>query len=135
MRYLVGELAPLLRASSWAIGLTLAVHLICEAMVLILCCYALGLRLPPITLLVLYVLSVMVNLLNGLPFGMGLAEASLATLYTQVGIELEAAVAIVLAYRLTDYWLPRAAGGAFWAWLERVDARNRGAAEPVDGTG
>ncbi len=84
------------------------------------CFYAFGQRLPLYTMLLLYTLTITINTLGAIPGGVGLAEVSLAALYTQFGVELERAVIIALAYRLTGYWLPRAVGGLSWLWLEHV---------------
>ncbi len=71
-------------------------------------------------MLLLYTLTLTINTLGAIPGGVGLAEVSLATLYTQFGVDLERAVIIALTYRLTGYWLPRGAGGLSWLWLEHV---------------
>jgi hypothetical protein len=119
-RYLRGELLTLLRTRPYAIGGSLLAHVSFEVLGLATCFYALGQPLPPATLLLLYVLTVGVNTLGGLP---GLAEVSLAALYTQFGLDPGRAVAVALVYRLTDYWLPRAAGGLLWVWMERRTGR------------
>lgn len=119
-RYLVGELAALLRTRPYAIGGSLLAHVSFEALGLAMCFYALGQSPPPATLLLLYVLTVGVNTLGGLP---SLAEVSLAALYTQFGLDPGSAVAVALVYRLADYWLPRATGGLLWLWMERRSGR------------
>ena len=84
-----------------------------------MCFYALGQRLPWPTMLLVYTLTIVVNSLGAIPGGIGLAEVSLAALYAQFGVPPQTAVIIALAYRLTDYWLPRLSGGLAWLWLER----------------
>lgn len=118
-RYLVDELASLLRTRPYALGALLVARTGLEALGFATCFYALGLTLPPATLLLIYTLTIGVNTLGAVPGGVGLAEVSLATLYTQFGIDPGSAVAVALVYRLTDYWLPRAAGGLSWLWLEQ----------------
>jgi len=89
-----------------------------EALGLMMCFFALGQFLPIQTILLIYTLTIAVNTLGAIPGGIGLAEISLTTLYVQFGISTEIALAIALAYRLTDYWLPRVFGGIAWLWLE-----------------
>ncbi len=121
-RYLVTEVASLLRTHPYAIGALLVARTGFEALGLMMCFYALGQPLPLITLLLLYTFTIGVNTLGAVPGGVGLAEVSLATLYTQFGLDPGSAVAVAVTYRLTDYWLPRAAGGLAWLWLERQSA-------------
>lgn len=118
-RYLAAEMASLLRARPYALAALLMARTGLEALGFAMCFYALGLPLPPATLLLIYTLTIGINTLGAIPGGVGLAEVSLAALYTQFGIDPGSAVAVALAYRLTDYWLPRAAGGLSWLWLEQ----------------
>jgi len=120
VHYLMREMATLLRTRPASIASALFLRTTCEALGFIGCFYAFGQRLPLYTMLLLYTLTITVNTLGAIPGGVGLAEVSLAALYTQFGVELERAVIIALTYRLTGYWLPRAAGGLSWLWLERL---------------
>lgn len=90
-----------------------------EALCLMMCFYALGRKLPLITLLLVYPLTIAINTLGAIPGGVGLAEVSIATLYSQLGISTEMAITIAVAYRIIGYWLPRVIGGLAWSWIER----------------
>jgi uncharacterized protein (TIRG00374 family) len=120
LRYLVTELSSLLHTRPYAIGASLLARTGFEALGFMMCFYAFSQPLPLTTLLLLYTITISINTLGAIPGGVGLAEVSLATLYTQFGIETESAVAVALAYRVTGYWLPRAAGGLSWLWLEKL---------------
>lgn len=85
-----------------------------------MCFYALGQTLPLSTMILVYTLTIAADSLGTIPGGIGLAEVSLTAVYTGFGLSVEYAVAIALAYRLTNYWLPRVAGGLSWLWLERT---------------
>lgn len=117
-RYLTSESIALVKHKPYVIGALLLARSGFEALGLMMCFYALGQQIPLFTMLLIYTLTVGVNSLGALPGGVGLAEVSLAVLYAQFGIAPEVAVIIALAYRLTDYWLPRVAGGVAWLWLE-----------------
>lgn len=118
-RYLSSEAITLIKIRPYAIGGSLLARSAFEALGLMMCFYALGQNIPLLTMLLIYTLTVAINSLGAVPGGVGLAEVSLAVLYAQFGISPETAVIVALAYRLTDYWLPRVAGGASWLWLER----------------
>ena len=119
-RHLGSEAVTLIKTNPYAIGESLFARSAFEALGLMMCFYALGQHIPFFTMLLIYTLTIAINALGSVPGGVGLAEVSLAVLYTQFGIPPETAVVIALAYRLTDYWLPRVAGGVAWLWLERV---------------
>jgi len=118
LRYLKVELTSVLRDRPFAISLSLLARSGFEALGLMMCFFGLGQFLPFQTMLLIYVLTIAVNTLGGIPGGVGLAEVSLITLYAQFGISAETALTIALAYRLTGYWLPRLFGGIAWLWLE-----------------
>jgi uncharacterized protein (TIRG00374 family) len=118
LRYLKLEFVSLLHDRPFAIILSLLARSGFEALGLMMCFFALGQFLPIQTILLIYTLTIAVNTLGAIPGGVGLAEVSLTTLYAQFGIPAETALAIALAYRLTDYWLPRVFGGIAWLWLE-----------------
>ncbi|MCS7222561.1 MAG: lysylphosphatidylglycerol synthase transmembrane domain-containing protein [Anaerolineae bacterium] len=132
-RYLMAEMTILLRTRPIAIVSALCLRTASEALGFIGCFYAFGQRLPPYTLLLLYTLTITINTLGAIPGGVGLAEVSLATLYAQFDVELERAMIIALAYRLTGYWLPRAVGGLSWLWLERLHRAPLASEGPADG--
>ncbi len=134
-RELMAEMAVLLRTQPASIVSALCLRTACEALGFIGCFYAFGQHLPLYMLLLLYTLTITVNTLGAIPGGVGLAEVSLAALYTQFGVELERAVTIALAYRLTGYWLPRAAGGLSWLWLERLHSAPPASEGPADDEG
>ena len=116
--YLKAEAINLLRERPLPIILSLLARSGFEALGLAMCFFALGQLLPLNTILLIYTLTLAVNTLGALPGGIGLAEISLTTLYAHFGISAEMALAIALAYRLTDYWLPRLVGGVAWLGLE-----------------
>lgn len=107
------------RYRPYAILLCLATRFVFEALCLMMCFHALGQSLPIITFLPVYALTITINTLGAVPGGVGLAEVSLAALYSQLGISTELAVAVALAYRITGYWFPRVVGGLAWLWMER----------------
>lgn len=120
IHYLSSEMWVLLRERPLAILLVLLARSLFEALGLMMCFYALGQTLPLPTLILVYTLTIAADSLGAIPGGIGLAEVSLTAVYTGFGLSLENAVAIALAYRLTNYWLPRFAGGLSWLWLERT---------------
>jgi uncharacterized protein (TIRG00374 family) len=118
LRYLKTEFISLLHDRPLAIILSLLARSGFEALGLMMCFFAVGQFLPIQTILLIYTLTIAVNSLGAIPGGVGLVEISLTTVYAQFGISAEMALAIALAYRLTDYWLPRVFGGIAWLWLE-----------------
>src|SRR6185436_8654 len=120
-RYLWDESAAAFRNRPYAILLSLTARSGFEALCLGMCFYAVGASLPFVTLILVYSLTIAINTLGAIPGGVGLAEVSLSTLYTQLGISAEIALTIALAYRLVGYWLPRVAGGIAWLWIEQLD--------------
>ncbi|MCX6059676.1 MAG: lysylphosphatidylglycerol synthase transmembrane domain-containing protein [Chloroflexi bacterium] len=121
VRYLWVETVASLIARPHQIFLSLMARTAFEALCLMMCFLALGQKLPVANLLLLYLLTIAINTLGGIPGGVGLAEVSLSAIYTQFGVATETAVVIALAYRLTGYWFPRVIGGLAWIWLERGD--------------
>ncbi len=120
-RYLWVETISSFRNRPYAILLSLTARSSFEAFCLGMCFYALGTRLPFITLMLVYSLTIAINTLGAIPGGIGLAEVSLSTLYAQLGISTEIALTIALAYRMVGYWLPRVAGGVAWLWIEQLN--------------
>jgi len=118
-RYLWAELMVLLRARPYEIILSLIARAGFEVLGLVMCFLALGQVLPWPTMILVYALTLVANAMSAIPGAIGLTEISLAALYSQLGIPSETALAIALAYRLTDYWLPRLVGGSAWLWLEQ----------------
>ncbi|GIK58781.1 MAG: hypothetical protein BroJett015_44440 [Chloroflexota bacterium] len=119
------EMAAMLRQRPHWLLAVLLLRTGCEIIAFGLCFYAFGETLPLLTILLLYTITITVNTLGAVPGGVGLAETSLAAIYTQLGLAPETAVAVALAYRLTGYWLPRAVGGFSWLWLERQHRAER----------
>ncbi len=117
-RYLKTEFTSLLHDRPLAISLSLLGRSGFEALGLVMCFFALGQFIPVQTMLLIYVLTIAINLLGAIPGGIGLPEVSLTMLYAQFGISAEMSLTIALAYRLTGYWLPRVFGGIAWLWLE-----------------
>lgn len=117
--YLGSEMMVLLRARPYKIILSLTARAGFEVLGLAMCFLALGQILPWPTMILVYALTLVANAMSAIPGAIGLTEISLAALYAQFGIPSETALAIALAYRLTDYWLPRLVGGGAWLWLER----------------
>jgi uncharacterized protein (TIRG00374 family) len=66
-----------------------------------------------------YVLSLLFSLVSLTPGGIGFAEASLAVLLISFGVPQTNAIAIALAFRLFDFWLPVALGSLSLALLGR----------------
>lgn len=123
--YLWREMATMLRQRPHWLLAALLLRTGCEVIAFGLCFYAFGEKLPLLTILLLYTITITVNTLGAVPGGVGLAEVSLAAIYTQFGLAPETAVAIALAYRLTGYWLPRVTGAFSWLWLERQHRAER----------
>jgi len=118
-RDLVSALHQMLRQESHLVLASLLLRSFFEVLAFALCFYAFGEDLPIRTLLLLYTVTITVNTLGSLPGGVGLAEVSLAAIFSQFGLSPASALAVAFAYRLTGYWLPRACGGLSWLWLER----------------
>jgi len=119
-RYLWDETISAFRNRPYAILISLTARSGFEALCLGMCFYALGTKLPFITLMLVYSLTIAINTLGAVPGGVGLAEISLSTLYAQLGIAAEIALTIALAYRMVGYWLPRVVGGIAWLWIEQL---------------
>ncbi len=117
--YLVSILWELIRDRPFAIIGLLLLRSLFEFLGLLMCFYAIGQPLPLPTMILVYTLTLAVDSLGALPGGIGLAEVSLSALYVAFGMSTEAAVVVALSFRLTNYWLPRVAGGLSWLWLER----------------
>ncbi len=81
---------------------------------------AFGVSVPPIGLLVVYMVSATVASISPTPGGLGAMEAALVAGITRLGIPGGEAVAAVLSFRVATFWLPLPVG----AWLLRV-ARHR----------
>jgi len=122
-RYLQDETVSSLRNRPYAIMISLMARYGFEALCLALCFYSLAQKLPMITLLFVYSLTITINTLGAIPGGIGLAELTLSALYSQLGITTEMAVTIALAYRLVGYWFPRIAGGLVWLWIEQLNSQ------------
>ncbi len=122
-RYLLAELAPVLRSQPAPIAASLLARIGFETLGLAMCFLSLGQTLPWTKMLLIYILTLVVNALGAIPGAIGLAEISLAALYTQFGVPSETALVIALTWRLTDYWLPRLIGGITWLWLEKKTPR------------
>jgi uncharacterized protein (TIRG00374 family) len=67
-----------------------------------------------------YGMTLLLSGLAALPGGLGLADISLAGLYTQLGVRAGVlnAAAAALAYRLIAFWLLRLVGFVTWQVLE-----------------
>lgn len=55
-----------------------------------------------------------------LPGGIGAVEASMAAIYTGLGIQNGTAVVVILAYRLISFWIPSLLGFPVASYLERL---------------
>lgn len=120
IRYLWKEAGASLRNHPYAITISLVARFGFEAMCLVTCFIALGQELPAVSFLLIYALTIAINTLGALPGGIGLAEVTLSTFYTQLGISTETAVTIALTYRVVGYWLPRLIGGLAWLLTEQM---------------
>lgn len=116
--YFGSQFFTLLRARPYEISVSLMARAGFEVLGLMMCYYALGIKLPFSTTLWLYALTLIINTLGAIPGGIGFAEVALAALYAQFGISAVLAISVAVLYRLTGYWLPRAAGGVAWFWME-----------------
>jgi len=65
-----------------------------------------------------YGLVLLLSALAALPGGLGMADASLAIIFTRLGVPGAVAVAAALAYRIISFWLLRFIGFFTWQTLE-----------------
>lgn len=84
-----------------SIGLTLSYVLGLWA-----CCFALGLELPFLTVLLVFTLAVAVGTATPTPGGLGGIEAGLVAGFVANEVAGATALAVVLAYRGLTYWMP-----------------------------
>jgi len=120
IHYLISIMWELMKDRPWTIIGLLIFRSLFEFLGLVMCFYAIGVTLPLTTLILVYTLTLAVDSLGVVPGGIGLAEVSLSALYVAFGLPTEAAVLVALSFRLTNYYLPRLAGGLAWLWLERI---------------
>lgn len=82
------------------------------------CFVAFRFPISPGVLLIGYGLVLVFSGLAALPGGLGLVDASLAVIFTQLGAPGAVAVAAALSYRLIAFWLLRFIGFVSWQALE-----------------
>ncbi len=68
-----------------------------------------------------YGLLLLTSLLSALPGGLGLSDASLPVVFSQLGVPGPVALAAPLLYRLLSAWLWRLTGAVMWLVLEARD--------------
>jgi uncharacterized protein (TIRG00374 family) len=119
LHYLSSVMWELMKDRPLAIAGLLLLRSLFEFLGLVMCFYAIGQPLPLTTMILVYTLTLAIDSLGAVPGGIGLAEVSLSALYVAFGLPTEAAVVVALSFRLTNYYLPRVAGGLSWLWLER----------------
>jgi uncharacterized protein (TIRG00374 family) len=82
------------------------------------CFAAFHFSIPPGILLTGFGLTLTLSGLSAIPGGFGLADASLAVIFSRLGAPGAVAVAAALTYRLISYWLIRFIGFINWIVLE-----------------
>ena len=86
---------------------------------------------PPWAVLVMgYLVGMLGNLLP-LPGGVGGVEGGMIGALAAFGVDLQLAVAAVLAYRAISFWLPTLPGAVAYFQLRRTVARWRDEHEPA----
>jgi uncharacterized protein (TIRG00374 family) len=71
----------------------------------------------PVLALVAYAISALFGVVGVLPGGLGFVEVSTAAVLVSFGVPLGLAAAAVVLFRVWDYWLPAAVGGALAWWV------------------
>lgn len=94
-----------------AVGHALATEVIAAA-ILWACVHAVGAPLGPLQSLVAYSVSALFGIIGFLPGGIGFVEVSLSAVLVGFGTAGVTAAAAVVLYRLFEWWLPVAIGGA-----------------------
>lgn len=77
---------------------------LCEATILFLALYGLGIKIPWIEALLIYTVSSMTGGLSMLPGGVGAAELSMVSLLTLLGVDQITALGATLIVRFTTIW-------------------------------
>lgn len=112
------DLSQLGQTRPWPFLMTAAGRVILDVLSLGVCFAVFNYRIPFGILLTGYGLTLMLSGLAALPGGLGLAELSLAVIYSRLGAPGAVAVAATLCYRLIAFWLLRFIGFVTWQVLE-----------------
>ncbi len=104
----------------WQAALLVAGHIGFDYASLLAAVHAAGARPNAAAIMVVYSAAAVVALVPITPGGLGVVEASLASLLVLAGVPSTRAVLGTLAYRIGSYWLPIVSGG-----LAYVDFRRR----------
>ncbi|MFG2120424.1 YbhN family protein [Streptomyces sp. NPDC048710] len=107
------DLQPGFRPWLWPLSLAL-LNWVFDAACLAACLWALGTGVPWQGLLLAYTLTQISGSLRLTPGGLGVVEASLATLLVLYGLSPGAAIAATLLYRAVSYWALQPLGWACW---------------------
>jgi uncharacterized membrane protein YbhN (UPF0104 family) len=73
----------------------------------------------PVLALVAYAISALFGVVGVLPGGLGFVEVGTAAVLVSFGVPVGLAAAAVVLFRVWDYWLPAAFGGAAAWWVRR----------------
>jgi 3-oxoadipate enol-lactonase len=113
-------------------GLALA-NWLADAAVLAVSIHAAGAAVPWQDLLLVYGSGIAAQSLNITPGGLGVTEAALSLTLVATGLHASQALAAVLLYRLTSFWLVASAGWLVLLWLRHRQRarRNTGTARTV----
>ena len=76
--------------------------------------------------------TMVMSALAALPFGLGLADLSLPTVFFQFGVPRVTSLAAGLTYRLVAFWLPRFIGYVSWTLMESRPGRAPAAVAPAE---
>ena len=71
----------------------------------------------PVLALVAYAISALFGVVGVLPGGLGFVEVGTAAVLVSFGVPVGLAAAAVVLFRVWDYWLPAAVGGALAWWV------------------
>ena len=73
----------------------------------------------PVLALVAYAIAGLFGIVGVLPGGLGFVEVGTAAVLVSFGVPVGLAVAAVVLFRVWEYWLPVAVGGAVAWWMSR----------------
>jgi uncharacterized protein (TIRG00374 family) len=111
-------LSQLGQTRHWPFLLTAGGRVVLDVATLGVCLAIFHYSMPIGMLLTGYGMTLLISGLAALPGGLGLAELSLAVIFTRLGAPGIVAVAATLSYRLIAFWLIRFVGFITWQVLE-----------------
>lgn len=98
-----------------------SINIAFDMLTLYLVFVAAGHRVSPEVLLAGYGLPLLLGKVPLLPGGVGIVESGMAAVYTSLGVPKEAAVVVILIYRLLSFWLPSLLGLALVPYFQHAE--------------